>query len=81
MVNLESPYLVMVLTLTLLGDITFDADQQQQTLKYEEMRVDSSRQVNTFSRVLFFTAGNLVARRLLGGLPHYSEVGVPLEGI
>jgi len=65
-VDVDDPYLVTVPqsvpTLTLLGDISFNAEQQLWTLTYETMRVDPQAQINNFNRVLYFTTqNNLVA--------------------
>ena len=63
-VDVDHPYLATVPqsvpTLTLLGDVVFDAELQRWTLTYETMRADPSGQINDFSRVLYFTTGNLV---------------------
>ena len=54
-VDVESPYLVTVPqsvpTLTLLGDVVFDADQQVWTFENETVRFDPSGQINDFNRV------------------------------
>lgn len=63
-VDVDSPYLVTVPqsmpTLTLLGDVNYNAEAQTWTLTYETVRVDPSAQINDYSRVLYFTKHNLV---------------------
>ena len=64
-VDVDSPYLVTVPqsvpTLTLLGDVNYDANAQTWTLTYETVRVDPSANINDYSRVLHFTKQNLIA--------------------
>lgn len=63
-VDVDSPYLVTVPqsvpTLTLLGDVSFDPEQQLWTMTYETMRADASGQINDFKRVLYMTKHNFV---------------------
>lgn len=63
-VDVDSPYLVTVPqsvpTLTLLGDVSFDPEQQLWTMTYETMRADASGQINDYKRVLYMTKHNLV---------------------
>lgn len=62
-VDVDSPYLVTVPqsvpTLTLLGDVNYNATAQTWTLTYETVRKDPSAQINDYSRVLYFTKQNL----------------------
>lgn len=61
-VDVDSPYLVTVPqsvpTLTLLGNVEFDPENQLWTLTYETMRADASGQINDYKRVLYMTRKN-----------------------
>lgn len=63
-VDVDSRYLVTVPqsvpTLTLLGDVNFETEEQLWTLTYETMRADVSGQINDYKRELCMTKNNLV---------------------